>query len=31
MSALSSFEDDQADNGRAYQAVNAWTMNGCES
>ena len=31
MSALSSFEDDQAANGRAYQAVDAWAMNGCAS
>jgi hypothetical protein len=31
MSALSSFEDEQAANGRAYQAVEAWAMNGCEA
>ena len=31
MSALTYSEDEQADNGRAFQTVDAWVTNGCES
>ena len=31
MSALSYSDDDQAANGRAYQTIDAWAMNGCAS